>query len=200
MPEGTTTNSKDSGVNVQPINKGLPSTVSDEGTVKTTPLPEGLHMDKDSEIFKPPADMEPLTTPVADPTRIDAKYQADQTQSARLRYRSLTKNKEESEDEIFEAGDEMDEEVQPTNEEETHSPSPNKEQPESSRAQDTESDSDSSCPKVLKKYDNWEKHKEAVASYVDLKSKIKRFHDAAYKVQPVSLSYSHSSKALIFRD
>ncbi|GKA19484.1 hypothetical protein Tco_0699399 [Tanacetum coccineum] len=107
---------------------------------------------------------------------------------------------EESEDEIFEAGDEMDEEVQPTNEEETHSPSPNKEQPESSRAQDTESDSDSSCPKVLKKYDNWEKHKEAVASYVDLKSKIKRFHDAAYKVQPVSLSYSHSSKALIFRD
>ncbi|GKA13711.1 hypothetical protein Tco_0693357, partial [Tanacetum coccineum] len=46
---------------------GLPFTVSDEGTVKTKPLLEGPHGDKDSNEFKPPADMEPSTTPVADP-------------------------------------------------------------------------------------------------------------------------------------
>ncbi|GJU69655.1 hypothetical protein Tco_1255914, partial [Tanacetum coccineum] len=83
---------KDSRGNVQPADKGLPSTVSDEGTVKTTSCPKGLQGDKDSEGFKPPTDMELLTTPVPDPSGIDAKYQADQTQSARLRYRSLTEN------------------------------------------------------------------------------------------------------------
>ncbi|GKA19486.1 hypothetical protein Tco_0699401, partial [Tanacetum coccineum] len=95
-------------VNVQPINKGLPSTVSDEGTVKTTPLPEGLHMDKDSEIFKPPADMEPLTTPVADPTRIDTRFS--------------------DVDDVLEAGEEIDEDIPPTDEEAQSLP-PNQEQP-----------------------------------------------------------------------
>ncbi|GJT58874.1 hypothetical protein Tco_1002407 [Tanacetum coccineum] len=65
--EGTTIDPKDSGGNVQPTDKGLPFTVSDEGTVKTKPLLEGPHGDKDSKEFKPPADMEPSTTPVADP-------------------------------------------------------------------------------------------------------------------------------------
>nr|GEZ15915.1 hypothetical protein [Tanacetum cinerariifolium] len=58
---------------VKPANKGFPSTVSDEGTVKTKLLPEGPHGDKDSEGFKPPADMEPLTTLVANLLRTDAK-------------------------------------------------------------------------------------------------------------------------------
>ncbi|GKA45645.1 hypothetical protein Tco_0738441, partial [Tanacetum coccineum] len=64
LPEGTTTDPKDSKGNVQPADKGLSSMVSDEGTVKTMPLLEGPHGDKDLEGFKPPADMEPLTTPV----------------------------------------------------------------------------------------------------------------------------------------
>ncbi|GJW18234.1 hypothetical protein Tco_0025670 [Tanacetum coccineum] len=64
----------------------MPSIVSDEGTVKTTSLPEGPHGDKDSEGVKPPDDIEPLPTPVVDPSRIDAKYQVDQTHSTRLRY------------------------------------------------------------------------------------------------------------------
>nr|GEU79038.1 hypothetical protein [Tanacetum cinerariifolium] len=180
--------------NVQPADKRLPSTVSDEGTVKTTSLTEGSHGDKDSKAFKPPANMEPLTTPVADPLGIDAKYQDDQTH----------------EDEVFKAEDEMDEEIHHTDYEETQSPSLNKDQPESSHAQDTESDSNSFCPEALKKYDNvlpvterqlvqylqkvswvlynrltedqWEKHMEAAASYADLNSKIKGFHDVAYKV------------------
>ncbi|GJT48487.1 hypothetical protein Tco_0974644 [Tanacetum coccineum] len=230
-------------VNVHPTDKGLPSTVSDEGIGKTKPLPEGSYGYKDSEGFKPPADMEPSTTHVADLSETDAKYQVDQTQSTRLRYWSLTKNKgklsyewelgnqplilsttvdvqaillsdeelmEESEDDVFEAGDEMDEDIHHTNEEETQSPSPNIEQPELSHVHETtESDSGSSCPEVLKRYDNvlplterqlvqyllkvsqalynrltedqWEKHEEAAASYVDLKSEIEGFHDTAYK-------------------
>ncbi|GJR36605.1 retrovirus-related pol polyprotein from transposon TNT 1-94 [Tanacetum coccineum] len=89
-----------SGGNVQPADKGLPSTISDKGTVKTTPLPEGPHGDKDSEGFKPPTDMEPLTTSVDDPSRTHAKYQVDQTQLTGLRYRSLTKNKGETSFEV----------------------------------------------------------------------------------------------------
>ncbi|GKC65017.1 hypothetical protein Tco_1097615, partial [Tanacetum coccineum] len=91
LPKGTTTNPKDLGGNIQPADKELPSMIFDECTVKTTLLLEGPHGDKDSDEFKPPLDMEPLTTPVANPSGTDAKYQADQTQSARLRYRSLTK-------------------------------------------------------------------------------------------------------------
>nr|GEU70557.1 retrovirus-related Pol polyprotein from transposon TNT 1-94 [Tanacetum cinerariifolium] len=41
---------------------------------------------------KPPVDMEPLHTTYVDLLRTCAKYQEDQTQSSRLRYRSLTKN------------------------------------------------------------------------------------------------------------
>ncbi|GJW95693.1 hypothetical protein Tco_0175365 [Tanacetum coccineum] len=94
---------------------------------------------------------------------------------------------EESEDDVFEAGDELDEDIHHTDEEETQSTSPNNEQPKLSHAQDTESDFDSSCLEFLKKYDNTYrrsvgKHKETAALYADLKSEIEGFHDAAYKV------------------
>nr|GEV44015.1 putative ribonuclease H-like domain-containing protein [Tanacetum cinerariifolium] len=62
---------------------------------------------------------------------------------------------EESEDDVYEARDEMDEDIYHTDVEETQSPSPNKEQSDSSHTHETiESDSDSSCPDVLKRYDN----------------------------------------------
>ncbi|GKB75833.1 hypothetical protein Tco_0942728 [Tanacetum coccineum] len=92
LPESTTADLKDSGVKVQPADKGMPSMASDEGTVKTTLLPEGSRGDKDSEGLKPPADMEPLTNPIADLSGPGAKYQVGETRSTRLRYRSLTKN------------------------------------------------------------------------------------------------------------
>ncbi|GKF96650.1 hypothetical protein Tco_0292471, partial [Tanacetum coccineum] len=112
------------------------------------------------------------TTLVADLLGTDAKYQVDQTKSTIL-----------SEDDVFKAGDEIDEDIHHNDEEETQSPLPTKERHESSHTQETgESDFDSSCLEVLKKYDNWEKHEEAAASYVDLKSEIEGFHDAAYKV------------------
>ncbi|GJS39940.1 retrovirus-related pol polyprotein from transposon TNT 1-94 [Tanacetum coccineum] len=217
--------------NVQPADKGLPSRVSNDGTVKTTPLPKGPHRDKESEGFKPPVETKPLTTLVVDPLGTDAKYQANQTQLARLRYQSLTKNKgetsfevepdnqtlllstvadvqalllfndelmEESEDEVSEARDEMDKDIHHTDEEETQSPLPNTDQPESSHAQDTKSDFHSTCPKALKKYDNWEKHEEAAASYADLKSEIKGFHDDAYKVHKgTKAAFSSYEKLLV---
>ncbi|GJZ08560.1 hypothetical protein Tco_0542843 [Tanacetum coccineum] len=92
LPEGTATHPKDSGGNKQPLDRDITSTTSDEGTAKTTPRPEVSLGDKDSEGNIPPADMEPIHTPVADPSRAGAKYQVDETQSTRLRYRSLIEN------------------------------------------------------------------------------------------------------------
>ncbi|GKF44187.1 hypothetical protein Tco_0130739, partial [Tanacetum coccineum] len=83
-----------------PADKGLSFTVSDKGVAKTTPSPKGPRGDKDSEGLKPPADMEPHTNPVADPLGTDAKYYADRTQSAQLRYRSQTENKGNTSSEV----------------------------------------------------------------------------------------------------
>ncbi|GJU65283.1 hypothetical protein Tco_1022733 [Tanacetum coccineum] len=185
LPEEKTIDPKDSRGNDQPANKGLPSTAYKDGTSKTKPLPKGT----------------------------DVKYQVDQTQSTRLRYRSLTKNKgntsykvkpdtqtllltnaadvqalllsddelvEESDDDVFKVGDEMDEDIQQADKEETQSPKPskesstkiptkelvsqkhqsltsNKEKLESSHAKDTEaSDSESSsCLETFKPYNNY---------------------------------------------
>ncbi|GJR85005.1 hypothetical protein Tco_0209016 [Tanacetum coccineum] len=124
---------------------GLPSTVLDEEVGKTQPPYKGTNTrDKDSKGLKPPADMKPSPTLVSDTSRTDAKYQVDHTQSTRL----------SDVDDVLEAGEEIDEDIPPTDEE-AQSPPPNQEQPESSHTHETdESDSDSSCPDVLKKYDN----------------------------------------------
>ncbi|GJV11792.1 hypothetical protein Tco_1353333 [Tanacetum coccineum] len=181
LPKGTTTDPKDSGGNDQLADKGLPSMVPNKELVKPSLYLKG-HM--------------------------GTKTQSVDVQALLFFNEELM---EESKDHVFEAGDEMDEDIHHTDEEETQSPSPIKEQPESSHAQEIgELDSDSSRPEVLKKYDNvlplterklvkylqnvsqilytrltkdhWEKHKEAAASYADLKSKIEGFHDPAYKV------------------
>ncbi|GKA14626.1 hypothetical protein Tco_0694272 [Tanacetum coccineum] len=100
LPEGTATHPKDSGGNKQPLDRDITSTTPNEGTAKTTPRPEGSLGDKDSGGNIPPADMEPIHTPVADPSGTGAKYQVDETQSTRLRYRSLTKNKGKTSSEV----------------------------------------------------------------------------------------------------
>ncbi|GJX05526.1 hypothetical protein Tco_0191442 [Tanacetum coccineum] len=95
--------------NIQLASTGLPFTLNEgtrisqpllEGAAKTTPFHEGPSKDKDLEGLKPPADMEPQTNHVVDPSGTDAKYQADQTQSTRLRYRSLTENKGKTSSEV----------------------------------------------------------------------------------------------------
>ncbi|GJY99947.1 hypothetical protein Tco_0517377 [Tanacetum coccineum] len=135
LPYGTTTDPKDSGGNVQPADKGLPSTDSNKGTAKTTPRPEGSLGDKDSKGNKPPDDMEPINPTVADPSGTDELAQ------------------ESDKEEVFVAGDDMEEENQ-ANREEHQSPSPNKEKHEPSYTPATqESNSNSSSPN-FKKFDN----------------------------------------------
>ncbi|GKA41267.1 hypothetical protein Tco_0733860 [Tanacetum coccineum] len=107
---------------------------------------------------------------------------------------------EDSDDDVFEAGDDIDEDIPDPDTEETQthystdhttkeehqSPSLTKEQSESSHAQEIdESNSDSSFPKVLKSYDNilpltkrgLEKHEEATISYADLKATIEGYYE-----------------------
>ncbi|GKF79782.1 hypothetical protein Tco_0235350, partial [Tanacetum coccineum] len=74
LPESTATHPKDSGGNKQLLDREITSTTPDEGTAKTTPRPEGSLGDKDSGGNIPPADMEPIHTPVADPLGTSAKY------------------------------------------------------------------------------------------------------------------------------
>ncbi|GKB87392.1 retrovirus-related pol polyprotein from transposon TNT 1-94 [Tanacetum coccineum] len=168
LPEGTATHSKDSGGNKQPLDRDITFTTSDEGTAKTTPHPEG--------------------------SRTGAKYQEDQTQSSRLRYQSVTGNKDEaqeSEEDILGAGEEMDD--NPQSAETQHQSSPQA------------SDTDSSSDKILRKYDDtlpltkqklvkylrkvsrvlferitkdqWEKHEEEVVHYVSLKASIDDYYN-----------------------
>ncbi|GJR08044.1 hypothetical protein Tco_0790696 [Tanacetum coccineum] len=138
--------------------KGLPSTASNKGTAKTMPCPEGPLRDKDLEGNKPPDDMEPINPTVIDPLGTGVEYQVDETQSTRLRFQTLTKNKGKTssgsdKEEVFAVGDDMEEDTQ-ADEEEHKSPSLNKDKPEPSHSPETQvSNSDSSRPD-LKRFNN----------------------------------------------
>ncbi|GJX43211.1 hypothetical protein Tco_0259887 [Tanacetum coccineum] len=71
----TTTHPQDSGVNKQPLDRDTTSTTPNEGSAKTTSRPKGSLGEKDSGGNIPPADMEPIHTPVAEPSGTSAKYQ-----------------------------------------------------------------------------------------------------------------------------
>ncbi|GKF52608.1 hypothetical protein Tco_0159518, partial [Tanacetum coccineum] len=163
---------------------------SNEGTTKTTTRPKGSLGDKDSGGNIPPTDMEPTHTLVADPSGAGAKYQMDETQSARL----------SDEEEGLAAWDDMDED--PQDDKEVRTPSLKQDQPEPSHVQ--EPASDSSSPD-LKKFDNilplterqlikylkkmsrvlfnritekqWEQHEEAAVSYANLKASVGQYYD-----------------------
>ncbi|GJY12432.1 retrovirus-related pol polyprotein from transposon TNT 1-94 [Tanacetum coccineum] len=98
--EGTVTYPKDSGGNIQPLDRDLTSTTSDEGTTKTTLRPEGSLGDKGLGGNKPPVDMEPINPTVANLSGTGVKYQVDQTQFTRLSYQSLNKNKGKTSSEV----------------------------------------------------------------------------------------------------
>ncbi|GJR03390.1 hypothetical protein Tco_0526374 [Tanacetum coccineum] len=94
ISSGTIPDPQDLERDIQLASTRLPSTLDEgthqskplrEGTAKTTPHPEGSLGDKDSRGNIPPADMEPIHTRVADPSRTGAKYQVDEIQSTRLR-------------------------------------------------------------------------------------------------------------------
>ncbi|GJV58767.1 hypothetical protein Tco_1464867 [Tanacetum coccineum] len=166
---------------------------------------KGLLGDKDSGENIPPT--EPINPTNADLSGTSAKYQVDETQSTRLRYQSLPKNKGKTFSEVqpdteslqlqtffniqayLLSKDELDKESA-------------KEESEASHVQ--ESTSDSSSPD-LKKFDNtlplieiqlikylrkmlrvlfsritenqWEQHEEAAVSYANLKASIEHYYD-----------------------
>ncbi|GJW49677.1 hypothetical protein Tco_0091028 [Tanacetum coccineum] len=128
LPKSTATHPKDSGGNKQPFDRDITSMTPNEGTTKTTSCPEGSLWDKDSGV--------------------------DETQSTRLRYRSLTKNKgktyddiqafllsddeldkEINEEEVLDVGDDMDED--PQDDAEVRAPSPSLTQPDPSYVQES---------------------------------------------------------------
>ncbi|GJZ59408.1 hypothetical protein Tco_0615224 [Tanacetum coccineum] len=101
---GTVPDPQDPKRNIQLAGTRLPSTL-DKGTRKSQPLPEGTTTDpKDSggNIQSTNKDCLPRTNhpTVADLSGTGAKYQVDETQSTRLRYLSLTKNKVKTSSEV----------------------------------------------------------------------------------------------------
>ncbi|GKC41769.1 hypothetical protein Tco_1059491 [Tanacetum coccineum] len=140
LPEGTTTHHKDSGGNKQPLDRDITSTASNEGTAKTTPRPEGSLGDKDSGGNIPPADMEPIHTPITDFSGTGAKYQTCVDIQAFLLFDDEL-DKDSDEEEVLPVGDDK----------EVITPLQKQDQPEPSHVQ--ESASDSSSPD-LKKFDN----------------------------------------------
>ncbi|GJR55178.1 hypothetical protein Tco_1405699, partial [Tanacetum coccineum] len=133
--------------------KDTTSTTPNEGTTKTTSRPEGSLGDKDLGGNIPPADTEPIHTPVADPSGTEPdteplKLQTyDDIQAFLLSDDEL--DKESDEEEVLAAGNDIDED--PQDDKEVRTPSPKQDQPEPSHVQ--ESASDSSSPD-LKKFDN----------------------------------------------
>ncbi|GJZ22563.1 hypothetical protein Tco_0559602, partial [Tanacetum coccineum] len=111
--------------------------------------------------------------------------------------------KDDSDDDVFEAGEEMDEDIQEPDTEETqthHStkqpilrehqfPSPPKDDLDSSKSKNSSDASDSKsslCSETFKPYDNYmpiterQLHEEAIASYADLKWSIDDFHSTTF--------------------
>nr|GEW54107.1 copia protein [Tanacetum cinerariifolium] len=128
LPEGTTTDPKDSWGNIQPADKGLPSTAFNKGTIKTTLHLEGSLRDKDLG-------------------ETNHLLIWNQSTLLLLILQGLVLSTRES------GRDDMEEETQ-ANEEEYQSPSPNKDKPEPYYSPTTQdSDSNSSSPD-LKKFNN----------------------------------------------
>ncbi|GJZ84769.1 hypothetical protein Tco_0650108 [Tanacetum coccineum] len=160
------------------------SQILPEGTSKTKPLHEGTHGDKDSAELKQPADMEPSTTPVVTFSEVEPGTETLQlTTFADVQALLLFDDEmiqESDDDDVLEAREEMDEDIPPTK---ARSPPSNQEHPKSSHAQETnESDSNSSCPDALRKYNNIfplteiQLHEEAAISYADLRASIKGYY------------------------
>ncbi|GKD60678.1 hypothetical protein Tco_1298187, partial [Tanacetum coccineum] len=163
LPEITTIDPKDSVGNKQPIDTGLPSTTSDEGTAKTTPRPKGSLGDKDSgETYHPLISNQytllllifqglVLSTRTSFEVELDTKPLQLQT-FADVQAFLLSKDeldKESDKEEVLAAGEDIDKDPQVA--EEVRTPSPKQDQPEPSHVH--ESTSDSSSPD-LKKFDN----------------------------------------------
>ena len=83
LSEGTKTLPKDSEGLIQHADRDTTITIPKDDTGKHPSVSEGVTGDKDSEGKRPPADMEPITTPEgAHNLGTGSKDQADKTQSS----------------------------------------------------------------------------------------------------------------------
>ncbi|GJV19811.1 hypothetical protein Tco_1368831, partial [Tanacetum coccineum] len=124
LPESTATPPKDSGGNIQPLDRDITSMTSDESTTKITPYPEGLLGDKDSGGNIPPADMEPIHLTVSDLSRTGELDTQPVVLSTYANVRAFLLSNNESEEDILGAGEEIDQEPQVAGIAETHHQSP----------------------------------------------------------------------------
>ncbi|GKF78184.1 hypothetical protein Tco_0230654, partial [Tanacetum coccineum] len=140
LPESTATHPKDSGGNKQPLARDIPFTTPDKGMTKTMSRLEGSLGDKDLGGNIPPTDMEPIHTLVTDLSGTGAKYQTFADIQAYLLFEDAL-DKDNDEEEVLAAGDDMDEDIQAAKEVKT--PSPKQDQPEPSQVQEYAFDSSS---------------------------------------------------------
>ncbi|GJT00838.1 hypothetical protein Tco_0822007 [Tanacetum coccineum] len=177
--------------------KDTTSTTPNEGTAKTTPHPKGSLGDKDSGGNIPPADMEPIHTPVANPSGTGAKYQVDETQFTRL----------SDEEEVLATGDDMDED--PQDDAEVRTPSPGPTQPDPSHYEeaavsyaDLKASIDQYYDENIAHRDQTNKLVEASMSSLDringfdfsaLLSTVKSLQDHAFKKEEASTAWMKSS-------
>ncbi|GJU43169.1 hypothetical protein Tco_1200435 [Tanacetum coccineum] len=155
--------STDSRGNKQPLDRDITSTTSNEGMAKTMPHPEGSLGDKDSGGNIPPADMELIHTPIADPSGTALLLSDDEL------------DKDSDEEEVLAAGDDMDED--PQDDKEVRTPLPKQDQPKPSHQ----------LIKYLRKMSRvlfkritekqWEQHEEASVSYADLNAFVDQYYD-----------------------
>ena len=82
LSEGTPTLPKDSEGNIQPADRDTIITIPKDDTGKHPSVSEGVTGDKNSEGKRPPADMEPITTPGGAHNLVTgSKDQVDKTHS-----------------------------------------------------------------------------------------------------------------------
>ncbi|GJS01063.1 hypothetical protein Tco_0317571 [Tanacetum coccineum] len=153
---------------------------------KTTLRPEGSLGDKDSEGHIPPPNMEPIHTHVVDPSGTFAKYQVDETQTTRLRYRSLTKNKGKTSSEVepdtkpLQLQTFADIQAFLLSEDELNKESDEEEVLVAGDDIDEDPQDDAEVSRVLFNRiteKQWEQHEEAAVSYADLKASINQYYD-----------------------
>nr|GEV28699.1 hypothetical protein [Tanacetum cinerariifolium] len=154
LPESTVTPPKDSGGNDQPIDRDLTFTTSDEGTNKTTSRPEGSRNGakyQEDQTQSSRFRYQSLTKNKGEPSyERELDNQPMLLTYANVRAILLSEDEaQESDEEVFAAGDDMDED--PQDDKEVRTLSPKQDQPAPSHVQ--ESASDSSSPD-LKIFDN----------------------------------------------
>ncbi|GJX95263.1 hypothetical protein Tco_0349849 [Tanacetum coccineum] len=166
LPEGKPTHPQDIKGNLHLVVTRLPATHPDEGISTSQPLSEGTPIDtKDSGSNIQLTDRGLPSTLVIVQSGADTNYQ------------------DLSDEEIYEAGEEIDDEQPYTKEEpqptQHHSPEPSKEKSPFLHISPEPSLEASKKPKKSKKKrhseDNWVKHEEVAASYADLRAVVEEY-------------------------